>query len=248
MAKPKTWKNKKKYNKRFTNKRKNNKFRHTKKIYKKKRHTTLKHKKIQRGGYDDSSHRMEQGLGRLPDRQPYSNIDHITKLVNAYDPSLNRTYDPEILTTIVDKFKNPLNISNVLSKLKEIDPQFVNNTDDEIKNEITEEIKKYIKNICVNEHSCHIFSKPYFFTTYLSEHSEIKTNFDQLTKFTNKISIFDNYILDIIKLELYKRRIKSITKLYPTHPNLLYNYIFLKQFLPGMSDMTKIIRTPDQYI
>ena len=51
MVKPKTLKNKKKYNKRFTNKRKNNKFRHTKKIYKKKRHTTLKHKKIQRGGY-----------------------------------------------------------------------------------------------------------------------------------------------------------------------------------------------------
>ena len=50
MAKPKTLKNKKNYNKRFTNKGKNNKFRHTKKIYKKKRHTTLKHKKIQRGG------------------------------------------------------------------------------------------------------------------------------------------------------------------------------------------------------
>ena len=51
MVKPKTLKYKKKYHKRFTNKRKNNKFRHTKKIYKKKRHTTLKHKKIQRGGY-----------------------------------------------------------------------------------------------------------------------------------------------------------------------------------------------------
>lgn len=100
MTKPKTLKYKKKYNKRFTNKRKNNKFRHTKKIYKKKRHTTLKHKKIQRGGY--LSDEYGDGLTLTQLKTELENFKtNLTNFKTRFDKSKH-----ELPMMILDKLEN----------------------------------------------------------------------------------------------------------------------------------------------
>ena len=113
MAKPKTFKYKKKYNKRFTNKRftnkrKNNKVRHTKKIYKKKRHTTLKHKNIQRGGNLTGLDLVSELLNAMDDDDDEKTLELLESALNPFKKKYNTVklyltvYEKKQISNLID--------------------------------------------------------------------------------------------------------------------------------------------------
>ena len=113
MAKPKTFKYKKKYNKRFTNKRftnkrKNNKFRHVQKIYKKKRHTTLKHKNIQRGGNLTGLDLVSELLNAMDDDDDEKTLELLESALNPFKKKYNTVklyltvYEKNQISNLID--------------------------------------------------------------------------------------------------------------------------------------------------